>query len=194
MIDGRGTPGRGREWERAIDGDFMSAPLEDQIEALQQLGDRHPEMDMERVGVWGWSFGGYFSAMAALRRPDIFRAAVAGAPVSEWRDYDTHYTERYIGLPESEGEEGAYHVSSVLTYAVEAEPEDLRPMLIIHGTADDNVYFSHSLKLQNAMFRAGRPSELLALSGLTHMVPEPNVMRRMQERIMRFFERHLRGG
>lgn len=194
MIDGRGTPGRGREWERSIDGDFISAPLEDQIEALEQLAAAHPEMDMERVGIWGWSFGGYFSAMAGLRRPDIFRAAIAGAPVSEWRDYDTHYTERYLGLPEEEGTEGPYHASSVLTYAVPAEPEDLRPMLLIHGTADDNVYFSHSLKLQNAMFLAGRPNELLALSGLTHMVPDPNFMRRMQDRVMRFFEDHLRGG
>ncbi|MCB9594485.1 MAG: DPP IV N-terminal domain-containing protein [Sandaracinaceae bacterium] len=193
LIDGRGTPGRGRDWERAIDGDFISAPLEDQIEALQQLGDAHPELDLSRVGVWGWSFGGYFSAMAGLRRPDIFRAAVAGAPVSEWRDYDTHYTERYLGLPEADGEEGAYHRSSVLTFAVEAPVEDLRPMLLVHGTADDNVYFSHSLKLQNAMLRAGRPSELLALSGLTHMVPEPVVMSRLQQRVIGFFEQHLRG-
>ena len=148
---------------------------------------------MGRVGIWGWSFGGYFSAMAVLRRPDIFRAAIAGAPVSEWRDYDTHYTERYLGLPEEEGTEGPYRTSSVLTYAVPVEPENLRPMLLIHGTADDNVYFSHSLKLQNAMFLAGRPSELLALSGLTHMVPDPSFMRRMQGRVLRFFEDHLRG-
>src|SRR5690606_39535654 len=114
----------------------------------------------------------YFSAMAALRRPDVFRAGVAGAPVSEWRDYDTHYTERYLGLPEAEGEEGPYHRSSVLTFATEAPVEDHRPLLIIHGTADDNVYFSHALKLQNALFRAGRPADLLALSGLTHMRSE----------------------
>ena len=192
LIDGRGTPGRGREWERAIDGDFITAPLEDQVEALHELGEAHPEMDMQRVGVWGWSFGGYFSSMAVLRRPDVFRAAVAGAPVSEWRDYDTHYTERYLGLPEPSDAEGAYHQSSVLTYGVEAPAEDLRPLLVIHGTADDNVYFSHALKLQNTLFRAGRPCELLALSGLTHMVPEPLVMRRMHERVMGFFEQHLR--
>src|SRR5690606_28276960 len=134
----------------------------------------------------------YFSAMAALRRPDVFRAGVAGAPVSEWRDYDTHYTERYLGLPEPEGEEGPYHRSSVLTFATEAQADEHRPLLIIHGTADDNVYFSHALKLQNALFRAGRPADLLALSGLTHMVPEPLMMRRMHERIMAFFEQHLR--
>lgn len=193
-IDGRGTPARGREWERTIDGDFISAPLEDQVEALQQLGDLHPEMDLERVGVWGWSFGGYFSAMAVLRRPDIFRVGVAGAPVSEWRDYDTHYTERYLGLPEEADTEGLYHASSVLTYAAEeVEPEDLRPLLVIHGTADDNVYFSHALKLQNTLFRSGRPVDLVALSGLTHMVPEPTVMSRMHARIMAYFEAHLRG-
>ena len=192
VIDGRGTPGRGREWERAIDGDFISAPLEDQVEALQQLADRHPELDLERVGVWGWSFGGYFSAMAVLRRPDIFRAAVAGAPVSEWRDYDTHYTERYIGLPEADDAEGPYHASSVLTYAGEAPAENHRPLLMIHGTADDNVYFSHSLKLQNALFLSGRPADLLALTGLTHMVPNPSVMTRMHERMMAFFEQNLR--
>ena len=192
-IDGRGTPGRGREWERAIDEDFITVPLADQVEALQQLGDRHPELDLERVGVWGWSFGGYFSAMAVLRRPDIFRAGVAGAPVSEWRDYDTHYTERYLGLPEAEGEEGPYHVSSVLTYAAEeAEPADLRPLLMLHGTADDNVYFSHSLKLQDALFRSGRPADLLTLSGLTHMPNEAALVRRMYARIMGFFESHLR--
>jgi dipeptidyl-peptidase-4 len=192
VIDGRGTPGRGREWERAIDGDFISAPLEDQVEALQQLADRHPELDLERVGVWGWSFGGYFSAMAALRRPDVFRAAVAGAPVSEWRDYDTHYTERYIGLPEADGVEGPYHASSVLSFAGEAAPEDHRPLLLIHGTADDNVYFSHSLKLQNALFLSGRPADLLALTGLTHMVPNARVMTHMHQRMMAFFEQHLR--
>ncbi len=193
-IDGRGTPGRGREWERAIDEDFISAPLEDQIEALQQLGDRIPQMDMDRVGVWGWSFGGYFSAMAALQRPDVFRAGVAGAPVSEWRDYDTHYTERYLGLPEEEGAEGAYQRSSALTFAARPIGEaGVAPLLIIHGTADDNVYFSHALKLQDATFHAGRPAELLALSGLTHMVPEPSTMRRMHARIMSFFEQHLRG-
>lgn len=192
-IDGRGTPARGRAWERAIDGDFISAPLDDQVDGLQALAAAHPEMDLERVGVWGWSFGGYFSAMAVLRRPDVFRAGVAGAPVSEWRDYDTHYTERYLGLPEAaDAPEGPYRRSSVLTYAVEAPAAEHRPLLVIHGTADDNVYFSHALKLQNALLRAGRPADLLALSGLTHMVPEPLVMRRMHERMLGFFEAHLR--
>ncbi len=188
-FDGRGTPRRGRAWERAIREDFISAPLDDQVAALSALGAAHPELDLDRVGIYGWSFGGYFSAMAVLRRPDVFRCGVAGAPVSEWRDYDTHYTERYLGLPEAAGADGAYRRSSVLTYA-EAAGEQ-RPLLIVHGTADDNVYFSHALKLSDALFRAGREHELLPLSGLTHMVPEPLITRRLQERMVSFFRRCL---
>ncbi|GAB4196101.1 MAG: S9 family peptidase [Sandaracinaceae bacterium] len=191
-FDGRGTPGRGRDWERAIREDFISVPLADQVAALQATGARHPELDLARVGIYGWSFGGYFSAMAVLRRPDVFHAGIAGAPVSEWRDYDTHYTERYLGLPEADGVEGAYHRSSVLTFAArEVGDEPMRPLLIVHGTADDNVYFSHAIKMADAMFRAGRPFELLPLAGLTHMVPDPLVSRRLQNRIIDFFQRHL---
>ena len=110
--------------------------------------------------------------------------------MSEWRDYDTHYTERYLGLPEAEGTEGPYARSSVLTYAAREEG-DRRPLLVVHGTADDNVYFSHSIKLVDAMFRADRPFEMLPLAGLTHMVPEPLIMRRLQSRIIGFFVREL---
>lgn len=188
-FDGRGTPGRGRDWERAIRGDFISVPLEDQVAALQACLAAHPELDGERVGIYGWSFGGYFSAMAALRRPDVYRAAVSGAPVAEWRDYDTHYTERYLGLPEAVGEDGPYRRSSVLTYA--AQEGEQRPLLIIHGTADDNVYFSHAIKMSDALFRAGRAHEFLPLAGFTHMVPEPTAARRLQTRIIDFFAASL---
>lgn len=193
-VDGRGTPGRGSDWQRAVEGDLAGPVLEDQVIALQQVGDRYPELDMERVGVWGWSYGGYMAAMAVLRRPDVFRAAVAGAPVTDWRDYDTHYTERYLGLPGGAGQgEDAYTRSSALAAArAEADAADHRPLLSIHGTADDNVYLSHSLKLQEALLRAGRPAELLTLAGQTHMVPDPELSERMHERVMAFFEAHLR--
>jgi dipeptidyl-peptidase-4 len=189
-FDGRGTPGRGRAWERAIRGDLITVPLEDQVAALRACAAMHPEMDLERVGIYGWSFGGYFAAMAVLRRPDVYRAAVAGAPVSEWRDYDTHYTERYLGLPEPEGEDGPYRRSSLLTAAAQAEGEQ-RPLLVVHGTADDNVYFSHAIKLSDALFRAGRAHEFLPLAGLTHMVPDPQVTTRLQNRILAHFRTHL---
>src|SRR5205823_9826812 len=92
-IDGRGTPARGHDWERYVAGDF-SRTIDEQAAGLQALGAKHPEMDLSRVGIAGWSFGGYASALAVLKRGDVFHVAVAGAPVVDWRDYDTHYTER----------------------------------------------------------------------------------------------------
>jgi dipeptidyl-peptidase-4 len=184
-VDNRGTPGRGRDWERAVSKHFGSVPLEDQVAGLKALGRRFPEMDLGRVGVYGWSFGGYLSGLAVLRRPDVFKAAVAGAPVVDWLDYDTHYTERYLGLPDSDA--AAYKEANLLTYAGDLK----RPLLLVHGTADDNVYFRHSLKLADALFRAGKEFEMLPLSGLTHMVPDPVVTQRLYGRFAEFFQKHL---
>ena len=152
---------------------------------MKALGKKYRELDLGRVGVYGWSFGGYFSAMAVMRRPDVFDVGVAGAPVAEWLDYDTHYTERYLGLPDDNP--SGYADSSVLTYAKDLE----KPLLIIHGTSDDNVYFSHSLKMSNALFRAGKTHNFLALSNFTHMVPDPLVTERLYERIVGFMALHL---
>jgi dipeptidyl-peptidase 4 len=186
-MDARGTPYRGRDWERIIKNNVIDIPLDDQVNGLLALGRRYRELDLDRVGIYGWSFGGYFSAMAATRRPDIFDAGVAGAPVADWADYDTHYTERFMGLPENNAD--GYEKSSVLTYC-----DQLRvPLLIIHGTADDNVYFMHSLKMSDALFRAGKQHELLVLSDFTHMVRDPLVTTRLYERIVSFFESHLGG-
>lgn len=192
MLDGRGTPRRGREWERAIKHDLITIPLEDQVDGLQALGKANPEMDMSRVGVYGWSFGGYFSAMAAMQRPDIFKAACAGAPVCDWHDYDTCYTERYLGVPDLKGDSNpaakrAYEVSNVLTYAAKLQV----PLLLIHGTADDNVYFMHSLKMADVMFKAGKDFEFLVLPGFTHMVPDPVVTTALYSRVARFFQKEL---
>lgn len=184
-MDGRGTPGRGRAWERAIKGDLIRVPLADQVAGLKALARRLPELDLERVGVFGWSFGGYFATMAVLERPDIFRCAVAGAPVTDWLEYDTHYTERYLGLPD-ENRPG-YRASS----ALEAAPGLRRPLLVVHGTTDDNVYFNHSIRLADRLFRAGRTFDFLPLSSLTHLVPDPLVTRRLYQRIVGFFVQHL---
>ncbi|HSP81110.1 MAG TPA: DPP IV N-terminal domain-containing protein [Myxococcaceae bacterium] len=187
-FDGRGTPLRDARWERAVHLDFSGVTLEDQVAGVQALAAEVPEVDLKRVGIQGWSFGGYMAALAVLKRPDVFRAAVSGAPVVDWLDYDTHYTERYLGLPEQQPQ--AYERSSLLTYARD-ESRALPPLLLIHGTADDNVYFFHTLKLSDALFRAGKWHELLPLSGLTHMVPEPLVSQRQQERVVDFFRKHL---
>ena len=184
-IDGRGTPARGRDWERAIRGNLIDVPLADQVAVLAALGAQVPQMDLDRVGIFGWSFGGYFSAMAVMQRPDVFHAAVAGAPVADWLDYDTHYTERYMGLPDENA--AGYASSSVLTHA----PKLTRPLLIVHGTADDNVYLTHSIKMSDALFRAGKHHEFLPLAGLTHMVPDATVTIRLQLRILSFFQQSL---
>ncbi len=186
-LDGRGTPNRGRDWERVIKGNLIEVPLADQVAGLKALGEKYAELDLDRVGIQGWSFGGYFSAMAVMQRPDVYHAAVAGAPVGDWMDYDTHYTERYMGLPENNPE--GYEASSVLTHAAKLE----RPLMIIHGTTDDNVYFTHGLKISDALFRAGKEHDFLPLSGFTHMVADPLVTKRLQEAIIGYFEKHLLG-
>src|SRR5512142_1280646 len=109
-------------------------------------------MDFSRVGVMGHSFGGYMAALSVMRRPDVFRAAVAGAPVVDWRNYDTAYTERYLGVPPPAGTSDAYERNGLVPYAPALE----RPLLLLHGTADDNVHFSETLLLTDALFRAGR--------------------------------------
>jgi dipeptidyl-peptidase-4 len=178
-IDGRGTPARGHDWERFIAGDF-SRTIDDQAAGLQALAAKHPEMDLSRVGITGWSFGGYESALAVLKRGDVFHVAVAGAPVVDWHDYDTHYTEHYLGvLPEHKA---AYDASSLLSYVDRLQ----RPLLIVHGTSDDNVYFFHTLKLSEALFRAGKQFSLLPLAGFTHMVPDPVVTEQLDTRVMKF--------
>ncbi|MBA2269282.1 MAG: alpha/beta fold hydrolase [Chthoniobacterales bacterium] len=184
VLDGRGTPGHGRDWSRAVRDDLISVALEDQITGLRSLAKRYPQLDLTRVGVVGWSFGGYFSAIAAMRHPEIFRAGVVGAPVVTWENYDTHYTERYLGLPQENPE--AYRVSNVLTYAKDLE----RPLLLMHGMTDDNVYFQHAAQLADALFQLGKPFDFLPLLG-THMVSDPVLRLRRQTRIMEFFDAEL---
>ena len=169
VTDGRGTPARGPAWERAVAGDLAHPVLEDQIDALDALAQHHPRLDLSRVAVRGWSFGGYLAALAVLARPDRFHAAIAGAPVTDWRLYDTHYTERYLGHPDHNPE--AYTRTSLLELA----PVLTRPLLLICGLADDNVFAAHTLQLSQALFEAGRPHQVLPLPGVTHMTPQEQV-------------------
>jgi dipeptidyl-peptidase 4 len=182
--DNRGTPNRGRAWERAILKDLITIPLEDQIGALQAMGARHRELDLDRVGITGWSFGGYFSALAVLLRPDIFKAAVAGAPVTDWSLYDTAYTERYMKTPQANPE--GYKSTSALTHAAKLS----RPLLIIHGITDDNVHFAHTLAFVEALYVAGKRAEVVTLSA-THMVPDPKLNLAREQVQVDFFRQHL---
>jgi len=182
--DGRGTPHRGRAWERVILKDLITIPLDDQVAALQAVGARHRELDMTRVGVFGWSFGGYFSTLAVLLRPDIFKCAIAGAPVTDWALYDTAYTERYMKTPQANPD--GYKSTSALTHAAKLE----RPLLIIHGITDDNVHFAHTLSLIEALYLAGKRAEVITLSS-THMVPDPKLNLAREQVQIDFFRQHL---
>ena len=175
IADGRGTPGRGPEWERAVAGDLAGPVLQDQVDALAEAAARFADLDTGRVAIRGWSFGGYLAALAVLRRPDVFGAAIAGAPVTDWRLYDTHYTERYLGFPDTDP--GPYDRSSLITLAERAaEP---RPLMLIHGLADDNVVVAHTLRLSSALLAAGYPHRVLPLSGITHMTSQAAVAENM---------------
>ncbi|WP_424185289.1 prolyl oligopeptidase family serine peptidase [Actinokineospora sp. G85] len=166
IADGRGTPGRGPEWERAIHHDLAGVTLADQVDALRAVAAEHPDLDLDRVAIRGWSYGGYLSALAVLRAPEVFHAAISGAPVTDWTLYDTHYTERYLGHPDEQPE--VYRRNSLIDDA----PGLDRPLLLIHGLADDNVVVAHSLRLSSALVAAGRPHTLLPLPGVTHMTPQ----------------------
>jgi dipeptidyl-peptidase-4 len=197
VADGRGTPGRGPAWDRAVAGDLADPVLQDQVDALHAAAEQFGDLDLSRVAIRGWSFGGYLSALAVLRRPDVFHAAVAGAPVTDYRLYDTHYTERYLGQPDSEAV--AYDNCSPVRDAERLQrdgrpggqgagtaapgpggpggpdgpgKEPFRPMMIIHGLADDNVVVAHTLRLSSALLAAGYPHTVLPLSGVTHMTPQ----------------------
>ncbi|MDN3272211.1 prolyl oligopeptidase family serine peptidase [Streptomyces sp. MA15] len=189
VADGRGTPGRSPAWEKSVKDDIAAVVLQDQVDALRALAGDFP-LDLDRVAIRGWSFGGYLAALAALRRPDVFHAAVVGAPVTDLRLYDTHYQERYVGHPDERPE--LYRRNSLVDDAGlvdAAEPH--RPMMIIHGLADDNVVVAHSLRLSSALLAAGRPHEVLPLSGVTHMTPQEEVAENLLRLQLGFLKRAL---
>jgi dipeptidyl-peptidase-4 len=185
IADGRGTPGRGPEWDRLIHYDEATPNLEDQVEALHAAAAAYPDLDLTRVGIRGWSHGGYLAALAVLRRPDVFHTAVAGAPVTDQRLYDTFYTERYLGHPDQHPD--AYAHNSLIDDAPRLE----RPLMLIHGLADDNVVVAHTLRLSSALLAAGRPHTVLPLSGVTHMARQEEVAENLMLLQVEFLKRTL---
>ena len=180
--DGRGTTGRGPKWDRAIYETMKSVTLEDQVDAVRALPKALatlaaqenkessettiPQPDLNRVAMIGWSYGGFLSALAVLEAPETFAAACAGAPPTDWTLYDTHYTERYLGL-----DPAVYERNSIIADA----PQLDRPLMLIHGFADDNVTIAHSLRLSQALMAAGRKHTFLPLTGITHMTNDETV-------------------
>ncbi|WP_250037485.1 S9 family peptidase [Paractinoplanes maris] len=170
VADGRGTPGRGPRWEREARGERIGKVLDDQIEALETVAALYPELDLGRVGVRGWSDGGYLAAAAVLRRPDVFHAAVAGAPVTDERLYDTHWQERFLGDPRVDPT--TYEKESLIADAPKLE----RPLMLIHGLSDDNVYPVHTMRLSAALLAAGKQHTLLTLPGTSHIPPDVDLL------------------
>ncbi len=186
VADNRGTPARGPLWDHAIYQDFVTPVLDDQENAIADVVKRFPDdVDAGRVGITGWSFGGYLSALAVLARPEIFHAAVAGAPVTDWILYDTAYTERYLGHPAQFPE--VYQRNSLLEMATNLK----RPLLLIHGTADDNVVFAHTLQLSSHLLANKGEHSVLPLSGVTHMTPQEVVAENIALQSVKFFTEHL---
>lgn len=185
VTDGAGVQGRGPAWEREIYGDIFQPVLDDQITALHEVAERHPELDLGRVAIRGWSFSGGLAALAVLRRPDVFHAAVAGAAVSDQRLYDSHWRERYLGMPEDHPD--WYDACSPVLEA----PKLTRPLLLIHGLADDNVFAANTLRLSTALLAAGRPHEVLPLSGVTHAGAGSPLFPQLLGHQLDFLRRHL---
>ncbi|MFE7312087.1 prolyl oligopeptidase family serine peptidase [Streptomyces sp. NPDC057555] len=163
VTDGRGTPGRGPRWEKAVHGDQLWPALEDQVDAVRAAGERFPDLDLGRVAIRGWSFGGFLAAAAVLHRPDVFHAAVAGAPPTDQRMYDTHWKERFLGHPDEHPENYARSSLAGNGHLLS------RPLMLIHGLADDNVAVAHTLRFSAELLAAGRPHTVLPLPGATHL-------------------------
>jgi dipeptidyl-peptidase 4 len=185
VIDNRGTPGQNPAFEREVLNDLSDVVLLDQVAALQELADANPDMDLDRVGIHGWSFGGFLSALAVLDRPDIYKAAWAGAPVTDWALYDTAYTERYLGHPTEQPE--VYKANSLIEKAHKLE----RPLMLIHGLADDNVLAAHSLQFSGALLAAGKAHQFLPLAGVSHMTPQAEITKNLMLLMREFFRTNL---
>ncbi|MCT2594024.1 alpha/beta fold hydrolase [Streptomyces sp. N2-109] len=185
VTDGRGTPGRGPEWEKAVRGDQLTPVMEDQIDALRAAAATRPCLDTERVAIRGWSFGGTLAAAAVLRHPDVFHAAVSGAGPTDQRLYDTHWKERFLGHPDEEPEN--YDRCSLLAEAASLT----RPLLLVHGMADDNVTIAHTLRFSAALLAAGREHSVLPLSGASHLVKDETTGARLLEAELGFLRKAL---
>ena len=185
VIDGRGTPFRGVAWDQSIYRGYVDLALEDQVDGLRAAAERYGFLDLSRVAIRGWSYGGYLTLAALLRRPDVFHAGISGAPVTEMRLYDTHYTERYLGMPDEEAE--AYAHADLISDAPKLQGE----LLLIHGIADDNVYVAHSLRMTKALMEAGRRHAMIPLSGITHRPVDPAAAEAMLQIEVEFLHRAL---
>lgn len=167
-IDNRGTPDRGKAFEDQLYRAMGTVEVEDQLKGVEWLKSQ-PFVDPERIATYGWSYGGYMSLKLLEKAPGVFSAAIAGAPVTKWELYDTHYTERYLGQPQDKP--SAYPGSDAVDDAVKIRD----PLLLIHGMSDDNVVFDNSTALMAKMQGAATPFEVMVYPGQTHRVGGPKI-------------------
>lgn len=186
-LDNRGTGYRGVAFETALSRKLGSVEVEDQVRGVEFLKTL-PYVDPARIGIFGWSYGGYMALMCAMQAPGVYAAAIAGAPVTDWRLYDTHYAERYMGTPQDNPD--GYTASTVMTHAA-----DLRgALLVIHGMADDNVLFTNSTALFKRLQDLNKPFDIMAYPGSKHGVLRmPGTGRHAYEMVKRFFDEKLQG-
>ena len=184
VLDNRGSARRGLAFEREIKHTLGHPEVDDQVAGVKQLA-RQGLADPERVGIYGWSYGGYLSAMCLARAPEVFKVAVAGAPVTHWDGYDTHYTERYLGTPQTNPL--AYTESSLLRHVERIAGK----LLLVHGLIDENVHFRHTARLINALIRARKSYDLLLFPDERHLPRHLADRVYMEERIRDYFLQHL---
>ncbi len=184
-LDNRGTPRRGKAFETALAGHLGSVEVEDQVAGARYLAGL-PYVDGKRLGIYGWSYGGYMAARCLLLAPELFRAAVAGAPVADWDGYDTHYTERYMGRPQDNPE--GYRASSLLPLASRLSGR----LLIVHGMIDENVHFRHTARLMNALNSAQKRYDILIFPDERHLPRGEDDRRYMETRLVDFFDQALK--
>ena len=186
QLDNRGSAFRGAAFQAPIHGRLGEVEVEDQVTGAKWLASQS-FVDPARLGVWGWSYGGYLTLMMMFKAPEIFRAGVSGAPVTDWSLYDTHYTERYLGRPADN--RAGYDASSVLPYA-----QGLRgKLLVIHGMSDDNVLFLHSTKLFRKLQDLNKPFEVMVYPGAKHGLIRQHDGRHAYATMLRFFDANLAG-
>ncbi|MCA9985184.1 MAG: S9 family peptidase, partial [Anaerolineales bacterium] len=184
VLDNRGSARRGLAFEGAIKWDMGDLEVQDQVDGVNWLVAQGLT-DPERVGIYGWSYGGYMSLMCLARAPETFKVAVSGAPVVHWDGYDTHYTERYMGLP-ADNPDG-YEVASVLNHVAGIQGK----LLLVHGLIDENVHFRHTARLINALIAARKPYDLLLFPDERHSPRRLGDRVYMEERVRDYFLAHL---
>lgn len=184
-VDNRGSPNRGLKFSTAIRHEFGAIELKDQLAALNQLLAQYPQLDRERVGIWGWSNGGSMT-LYALTHSDVFKAGISVAPVTDWRNYDSIYTERYMGLPK-ENVKG-YDDSSMPKAAAQLHGA----LLLVHGTSDDNVHFQNSIQMIDALVKAGKQFRFMAYPNKTHGIAGTAARTHLFTMMEEFWEHELK--